>query len=158
VARSNREAVFVGELRKSFHHWFPHGFFYKIPDVGGQGGEGFRFSVNRPFDLIMSVDGLTVAVEAKACPTKTYNTRLLRDCQKKGLTDYARSGSPAYVLVKSRHSVPARVLSCQVGTEWVDQKLGEENLVPRLPGLIDLRFMFQPASSLETRSTRYLDV
>jgi len=110
------------------HLRFLGGWAYKIPDVGPRStGSGERFSVPRPFDIVASIKGQSIAIEAKyVSSVDRLDFDSVRPHQRAELSSFYKAGGIAGVLF--RFSYPGH--RCIV---WMD-----------IPGFIVLEsFMLQ---------------
>ena len=97
---ARKESTFLTELGHSFREQDPSCWFYKIPDAPSAS----RFMEKRPFDAILTIGAIPVAIEAKALPTfQAINYNILEEHQKIELKKFcAYKGRHAYVFVNIR--------------------------------------------------------
>lgn len=97
------ESQFQSELKKSFNHLYPDGFWLKIPD-GIAVKDNLRFIPPKPCDVVVGIEGRSYAIELKAHKShQSWSTTNLRPSQRKGLADAARAGWVSGVLILVRY-------------------------------------------------------
>lgn len=101
--RRRPESVFLSDFGRSWKD--AGGYWYKIPDAGGQLA---RFATPRPYDANAAMRGVIFVIEAKYCKTVQFSLSEMRDHQIPELWKAQQAGYQAFVLV-CYHNLKAKV-------------------------------------------------
>ncbi len=111
-----REKVFNTEIKNSLVAlgWWA----YKIPDLpmgkdnakkGKKKFKPIRFNLPKPFDIIATIDGLSVAIEGKMIKKfQAFGMRDLRESQIENLEKQIKAGGQAFVFLNIRGMIDGR--------------------------------------------------
>lgn len=94
VKRRRPESVFLSDFGRCWKA--AGGYWYKIPDVGGQLA---RFAPPRPYDVNAAMNGIIFVIEAKYCKTINFGLSEMRPHQIPELVFARQAGYQAFVLV-----------------------------------------------------------
>lgn len=96
-----KESKFLTELRDTFRN---HGaFFYKIVDMPHFKGKMTRFDAPKPFDSMIVLEGIPIAIEAKIFKKfQAFGIRHLRPSQVEGLEAFEQAGGRSFVFLNVR--------------------------------------------------------
>jgi len=103
--KSRLESVFQNEMRRSFLHFYPKCFYYKIPD-GIRMGDWSSFIPPKPFDAFCSIDRINLAIEYKVHKVHTaWSLSALTESQLEGLESADKNAFYGFVLLNVRHGL-----------------------------------------------------
>ena len=97
------ESKTVQIIRRSLLHYYPNGFYYKIPDIGVP-SKKVRFMLKRPFDLIYIWKEKVLAIEAKTITKNRFNLGSVKDHQLKSLYSVFINGGSSYVVIHVKNN------------------------------------------------------
>lgn len=97
-----KEAVFISELMRSFSTYGDI-FMHKITDMPHFKGMKTRFDRKKPFDMIGTIGGIPIAIEAKMIKkVKGFGFRDIKPHQIEALNDFHRAGGRSFVFLNVR--------------------------------------------------------
>ena len=106
MAKKNKEAQFLTELKHSFRAQVEQCFWYKITDVPmgiRNSNSPMRFNVAKPFDVLAILNGVPVAIEAKYQNSfAEFGMGQIRPSQVIGLEAFAAGGGHSYIILNIR--------------------------------------------------------
>jgi penicillin-binding protein-related factor A (putative recombinase) len=107
------EAVFAGEIKRSLKHYYPHGFYLKIPDSFGTDSKDdsdTRFTPPKYLDAIFFVDQMFFGFEYKQHKSsRAFPLSKVRDIQEESLGTIFSNGGQAYFVINVRYKGESRV-------------------------------------------------
>lgn len=122
MANSNKEALFLTELKHSFREQVKNVFWYKIKDTPASvhASGAMRFDTPKPFDVLAVINGIPIAIEAKYMSDyQAFGKRHLRPAQVIGLEAFINGGGHSYIVLNIRKP---REVNRVIIFNWLDFK------------------------------------